>query len=77
MSIALKRQAFEPAAESSETNSHVYSICYFDRGLIVPQVMLIDADTDDEAVEYARSSRCFTTREIWERHRLVAVIHAS
>jgi hypothetical protein len=77
MSIALKRYPFQAAAESSQANSHVYSICYFDRGLIVPEVKLIDAGTDDEAVEYARSSRSFTMREIWERHRLVAVIPAS
>jgi hypothetical protein len=77
MSNAFKPQTYRPLAGPSEANSHVYSICYFDRGLIVPDVRLIDADTDDEAVEYARSSRCFTTREIWERHRLVAVIQAS
>jgi IMP cyclohydrolase len=42
--------------------------------MVVPDVALVEADSDEEAVEYARTSRSFTTREIWDRHRLVAVI---
>ena len=62
-------------AQASE--SHVYSLCFFRDGFVVPDVQLIDAVSDEEAIELARVSRSFTTREVWERHRLVAVIHPS
>jgi len=60
-----------------EAVSHVYSLCFFRPGDIVPDVRLIEAASDDEAVESARENLLFTTREVWERHRLVAVIPPS
>jgi len=44
---------------------------------MVPDVTLIDASSDLEAIELARVSRSFTTREVWDRHRLVALIPPS
>ena len=52
----------------------VYTLCSFDGGLIVPKVQLIDAATDDEAVARARGTNMWNLRELWDRHRLVAVI---
>jgi hypothetical protein len=66
----LGRDVRQPVSDTA----HVYSICYLDPGMVVPDVALVEADSDEEAVEYARTSRSFTTREIWDRHRLVAVI---
>jgi len=37
-------------------------------------VLMIEAANDEEAMKQARSIRMFTTREIWNGHRLVAVI---
>lgn len=50
----------------------VYTICSFDPGQVVARVKLIDAETDQEAVEEARSIDRFKRRELWDRHRLVA-----
>jgi hypothetical protein len=54
--------------------SRVYTICTFDRGLVVPNIRLIDAATDDEAVALAGDCSLSSMKEVWERHRLVAVI---
>lgn len=62
---------------ASSDAARVYSICFFDRGLVVPQVTLIDATTDADAISQARSMNRFTVREIWDRHRLIAVIPAA
>ena len=56
---------------------HVYSLCFFEGSSIVPDVELVEACDDEEAVDIARSRRLFAMREIWERHRLVAVIPAT
>jgi len=52
----------------------VYSLCSFDRHLVVPTVELIDAQTDADAVFVARSRKLTMRRELWDRHRLVASI---
>lgn len=52
----------------------IYTLCSFDRGLVVPKLQLIDAVTDDEAIAFARSSHVCSLREVWDRHRLVAII---
>ena len=52
----------------------IYSVCFFEAGFVVSNVKLIDAISDDEAIESARTDRLFTTREVWSGHRLVAVI---
>ena len=54
----------------------VYCICSFQGGAVVPTVELIDAETDEEAVGIARRRNLVATREIWERHRLIARIPA-
>lgn len=56
---------------------HVYSVCFFDRDFVVPDVLLIEAENDDEALAQARGNRLFTRREVWNRHRLVGVIPAT
>ena len=52
----------------------VYSLCSFDSDLVVPNVELIDADSDEEALALARLRRFAMRRELWDRHRLVARI---
>ena len=50
----------------------IYSLCSFDPDLVVPQVELIDAETDEEAVGLARRRKFTMRRELWDRRRLVA-----
>ena len=64
------------AAERQDRSLRVYTLCYFGRDYVVPEVELIDAATDDEAIEAARHSHPFMRREVWDRHRLVATISA-
>lgn len=52
----------------------IYSVCFFDRNFVVPDVLLIEAANDEQALAEARAQRLFTTREVWNRHRLVGVI---
>jgi hypothetical protein len=52
----------------------LYSLCCFDRGWIVPEVKLFEAEDDQGALEAAKSIRPWMTREIWDRHRLVRVL---
>jgi hypothetical protein len=59
-------------AESRAPN--LYCVCYFEPHWVVPEVDLVDAETDDEAISVARNRRMFMMREVWEHHRLVAVI---
>lgn len=75
--LQLRRHRVPTATEPQGVTSHVYSVCYFGLGFMVPDVTLIDASSDLEAVELARVSRSFTTREVWDRHRLVALIPPS
>jgi hypothetical protein len=60
-------------APASDT-ARVYSICFFDRGLVVPRVQLLEADTDEEAISAAQSMNRVLAWELWDRHRLVAAI---
>jgi len=60
--------------DSVEHDTQVYSLCFFARDAVVPEVMLIDAATDMEALCEARDRRAFLTREVWQGHRLVGVI---
>jgi hypothetical protein len=62
------------ASIEQEAVHRIYSVCFFRDGFLVPDVKLIDASSDEEAIESARMNRSFTTREVWDRHRLVAVI---
>jgi len=64
------RRLFDDLAPSPQ----VYSLCFFERDALVPEVILVDAVSDDEALLEARDRRTFTTREVWQGHRLVAVI---
>lgn len=50
----------------------VYSICCFDEGHVVPEVSLLEAGSDEEAIGTVRSMQRFKRRELWQRHRLVA-----
>jgi hypothetical protein len=66
---------FEDIAEQSQ--GRTYTLCFFELDAVVPQVVLIDAIDDGEALAEARMRRAFTTREVWDRHRLVGVIEAA
>lgn len=64
---------------ASSTGAHnelarVYCICSFQPGAVVPTVELIDAGTDQDAIDVARMKNLLNTREVWEHHRLVARI---
>ena len=67
----------QPAETNDTPSPHVYSVCFFDSEMVVPNVELVEAGNDDEAVDIARAKRLFTMREVWDRHRLVAVIPAA
>lgn len=64
----------EDIAIDAAPQGRVYTLCFFDSQSVVPQVLLIDAFDDAEALEEARSRRAFVTREVWDRHRLVGII---
>ena len=68
--------AFNDQTAARDT-ARVYCICIFERSLEVPRVSLFDADTDAQAINAARSMCHFAECEIWDRHRLVAVIPAA
>ena len=53
---------------------HVYCVRFINRRSDAEDVLMIEAANDEEAMKQARSIRMFTTREIWNGHRLVAVI---
>ena len=59
---------------SNQRLSRVYSLCSFDPGLVVPEVELIDAETDEEAVGLARRRKHRMRRELWDHRRLVVTI---
>lgn len=62
---------------SEQANSgRLYSLCFFMRDALVPGVQFLDAQSDEEALSLARSMKPWTTREIWDRHRLVGVLPA-
>jgi len=58
----------------SFANSHVYSVCFFQAHRDSPDVELVDAEDDEEIVASTRHRRTCCRREIWEHHRLVAVL---
>ncbi|MFL6735091.1 MAG: hypothetical protein ACJ8EY_10395 [Sphingomicrobium sp.] len=70
------RDSLPSAADSAPGAEHArtYNLCFFLPGYVVPWVQLIDADTDEHALEVAESLNPSTARELWHRHRLVAVI---
>lgn len=68
---------FEDIATDTAPRCRIYTLCFFEPQSVVPQVVLIDAIDDAEALAEARSRRAFMTREVWDRHRLVGVIQAA
>jgi hypothetical protein len=60
--------------QPEEPPARVYSLCSFGAGVAAPNVKLIEASSEAEAVELARERLLFTTRELWDGNRLVAVI---
>jgi hypothetical protein len=65
---------FDAIADNAAPPTRVYTLCFFEPQSVVPQVVLIDAVDDAEALAEAESRRGFATREVWDRHRLVGVI---
>lgn len=57
-----------------DESGRLYTACFFEHGAIVPWVQLLAAESDEEAIGELRSSHVFMTRELWDRHRLVALI---
>ena len=68
---------FEEIATQAAPQSRVYTLCFFEPQSVVPQVVLIDAVDDAEALAEAQTRRAFMMREVWDRHRLVGVIQAT
>ena len=60
-----------------DESGRLYTACFFERGAIVPRVQLLAAKSDEEAIAKVGSSHMFMTRELWDRHRLVALLPAS
>jgi hypothetical protein len=52
----------------------LYSLCFFERGWVVPKVEFLEAETDQDALLQASSMKPWMIREVWERHRLVRVL---
>ena len=52
----------------------LYSLCFFDRGWVVPEVQFVEAGDDEDALAMASSLRPWMTRELWDKHRLVRVL---
>ena len=52
----------------------VYSVCFFGRDWIAPEVQFLEAACDKDASALAGSMRPWMTREVWQRHRLVRVL---
>ena len=75
--MATQASLLSERANPSRSQMRVYTICFFDRGLLVPRVTLIDAASDEEAVSEARSMSPWTRREVWDRHRPVATIRST
>lgn len=72
----LETMVMATAAQSTLTTK-IYSLCVFPTGGVVPEVTLIEADTDEEAICMAQETGTLATREVWDRHRLVAVLKAA
>lgn len=62
------------ASRKKEEEFRIYTLCVFREGLVVPEVSMIEAESDKQAIDLARATRLLTNRELWDRHRLVAVI---
>jgi hypothetical protein len=67
-------QRVDQVANDDASPGRIYTLCFFQPRAIVPEVVLIEAVDDAEALAEARSRRGYTTREIWDRHRLVGVL---
>jgi hypothetical protein len=74
--MATHAQRFDVNVAFPGDGDRVYTACFFDHDAIVPRVQLLAAATDDDAIAQVRRSHRFKTRELWDRHRLVAVIPA-
>ena len=66
----------ESLLEEAETST-LYSVCFFERDWIVPEVQFLEAENDSDALAFAKSMRPGMRREIWDRHRLVRVLPPS
>lgn len=72
--MAARADRLEDPAALPDEFGRVYTACFFDQGLVVPRVKVLEAPTDDDAISELRSLNRFTERELWHGHRLVAVI---
>ena len=70
----------EPSPEEAEAST-LYSVCFFDRNWIVPEVQFLEAENDRDALAFAKSMRPrMTSRNLGQapsRARLAARLLAS
>jgi hypothetical protein len=71
--VNVLHQARDIASEQ-DTRRQVYCVQFLNRGVPADEGMMIEAANDEDALDQARGIRLFTTREIWNGHRLVGVI---
>ena len=65
-----------PPQSLSSIEVHIYRVCSFTPGAVVPRVELIGATCDQEALLVASTIEPQAERELWERRRLVAQMPA-
>jgi len=61
---------------SAQPILRAYRLCSFSSQLGAPWIDLIDAADDEEALALARVRNVTMSRELWDRHRLVAALPA-
>lgn len=54
--------------------TRLYTLCLFGRDWTVPKIQFLEAGDDRDALALANSLQPWLEREIWDRHRLVAVL---
>ena len=63
--------------QPSPTGTRVYTLLVYDDVVRTPWVTLLDADDDQQAIRKAHAHHPTKRRELWDKHRLVAVIEQS
>lgn len=71
-SVAFK----DEIAPASASATRVYSICLFDPGFVVPRVTLLEAQSDEAAINAAHEMNHGSGHELWDQDRLVVAVPA-
>jgi hypothetical protein len=56
---------------------HLCALRFFDRRVAGPRSVPVDAAIGEEAIAIASDRNWFAVREVWDPHRLVAIIPAA